>query len=441
MKYVLFFIEAETINRTIQFERFSAGLSHDKHLYRLIKILLNNNYVVHVTSTEICAPNQKVFKIEVDGTITPGSENLIASNFKYYAVFCAYIDKVLPEFFPGAKNIAYMAGLYFTEMPEHFLSGKFFYTLNSIQRRLNGLIFQNPRQYELMQIFCKALAGTEISKISSILPLLPVDFINFKKADKDYKISRKITRQNYGILDRDIVLINGGGAWRWTDYSRFLDDFILYCRNNKSSNIKLIIPGLGQPSNPDHSSYIDTIINKLSNNEDLLFKNKESAWKILYLPDWNDAGRLIEKLYDCADIGVSVNPSSLENYLSNRVRVYDYIERGLGLLISSGTIIDSLDDTDEVIYTANPVVEKCYYQALEKIEKCGKRREYYMKCWSEILNSLPPEYRYEDQFLEFVESTSVPAKINECPINYVVHDEKIEVLKRAHFSFIEKFLD
>lgn len=437
MAKFLFFLESQTIIQSRRDRAFRASLSHDDHLIQIAGAALSGGHEVYVASIDEYDPGVKVARLlETHPFFCIEKTTAAASDFAFDIVLVAYPDVPQRKFFPGAKTVGYFPALYFVEMPEHFMTGRMYYLLRSVQHQLDFFVFQNERQAEFLNIMSRALCGVDIGSLTYIMPYGISDTLAAPDFDR-----REQLRRELGIAEDDLVLIHGGGAWRWTDFHAFLRQYLDFVQENPDAKIKLVIPGLTQSHNKDHDDYITGIEKLLAANHSLVqdLQNNHN-WKILYIQEWDRASKSMDNLYLISDLGISISPPTLEYFLSHRVRVVSYVANGLGLLLADGDSYSAMKELAPICHTVDTSAPDCYYKALQNLTTGPFRGRY---SYMENGASARARFRNQETKLQILNNmlrTTNHKTYVDCPINYVFHMGKVDAVKKAIISVFEQVL-
>lgn len=186
----------------------------------------------------------------------------------------------------------------------------------------------------------------------------------------------------------DIVFINSGGIWGWTDFNTFLEAFVI-CVNEHKCKFKLIIPGMKQANNHDE---LNINYQKVTNN--LLDKNKHLLDNgTIIRHEWSTE-ETVDNYLIGSDIGVNVSKYGIESLLSERVRTSDYKNVNLKILNTFGDEF-SIERLKYEEFPLNVISEdlNSYVNILLKInenkEYLNVNKEWYSQFeWSKCLESL-----------------------------------------------------
>jgi hypothetical protein len=430
MGKLLFFFEDETIKQSNQSNVFTPSLSHDMHIAQLVDAAIEDGHdVFYAKFSDINRLDSLVFKLVDVWTfnIDPSATKTV-SDHRFDLVFCQY-PEMLTRSYAGAKTVGYLPALYMVEMPDQFTGSKFYLLLRKLQYDIDYCIFQNSRQLELMDVFARSIAGVDIRNQSFILPIGTSSMSAIKK-DQSLRVKM---RESLGIANDEIVLIHGGGAWRWTDFDNFLYQFIEFLKNNKKNKLRLIIPGLTQRNNIDHADIVNRISNMLTDNKSLLQDSQNKDWKILYIEDWEVARLNLNSLFLISDIGVSVSKNTLENYLAHRVRIIDYLNNGLGLLLSRGDLFSESMALKPIAYFAqHQLSENSYLKCFEEISKTASHLNF-TELGFFARNIFNNKKIKQEKINEMMSNNPVNI-IKDCSINILFHNKKIEMLNEIYSS-------
>ncbi len=362
-KSFLLFVDKTTFELIKRGEVPYTKFSHDRNMFQLAHEILRSGHLVYFT----IRPNlsimdisevveiKKVYpywqykKIQFQKKLNP---NILVSVHPHELNF--------RNKFPRSLIVGINPALGFIEYYESYNINSYVgkSLIKSINNSLDIIVVQNKRQYELCNIFYSLISKNNKPPKTLIYPF---GFVN-----EDKSCYRKTTRKSFGFQSSDILFINAGGVWRWTDFNNFLEAFILHVKKYKKTNFKLLIMGFRQPDNTDHGDYIRRTKYLISKNKNLLNKN------IFVIEDWVKASNLIQDYLSISDIGLNLNLSSVENWQSHRVRSIEYIKHGLALFNTSGDYISS-DVLPESCFLVDQPSKKSYLRMLYYIQENPKQ--------------------------------------------------------------------
>ena len=176
-----------------------------------------------------------------------------------------------------------------------------------------------------------------------------------------YEAERAAIRDEMGLMDGDIAIINSGGVWKWTDLDVFLESFIAFHRERPGNPLKFIVMGLRQEGNEDHAEFIRGFKSLLDSNADLL---ESGAIRIHH--DWVEAGKRLPRYNFGADLGVNVSKASIENAQSYRQRFVEYVKAGLPAMNTLGDPM-SRSDFREMMVVVEPGRKETYLAAFRRV--------------------------------------------------------------------------
>jgi len=259
--------------------------------------------------------------------------------------------------FPRAKIIAIHAAIHWLEAPEVFTPEYVFDLLTAIKYNVDFIITQNRRMAEILAKFYRLLVRWPLEDRILIAPL------GIVWEERRISIDRAVVRRQMGATEDDIVIINAGGVWRWTDVNSFLVAFGEFTTEHSDARMQFHLMGLVQENNHDHDSYIaetEEILNRFSH---LVGR------QIIVHRDWAAASRIVNAYTAASDIGLNVNQDSLENWQSHRVRSVNYMAYGMPVINTSGDLFSELDDGQHA-FVARPGDIATYKEILHSIVYC-----------------------------------------------------------------------
>jgi hypothetical protein len=309
-------------------------LSHDQNLFHLGQAALDEGYQVYITgpSTEFRGAARRVYEFFPQFL---ASEKM-SSGRDLSPLIVATVHPQLLRFadFENAIKVGIHPALYFLEMPWTYNAKQNADLIYALRDHIDYLIVQNERMKEFISAAYEWVAGwTAHERILSCPLGLHAD-------EAVLRANRADSRKALGIGLRDLVLINGGGVWGWTDFPNFLRGFIAARRTGAA--IRLLLSGLRQPDNPDHAEQVAVVQSILDDNRDLLWSStSKEDWAIRVPSSWEIGTQELPTLLSAADAGISVNTDSLENWQSHRVRILDYLRYGLPVITTEGSLFSS----------------------------------------------------------------------------------------------------
>jgi hypothetical protein len=218
------------------------------------------------------------------------------------------------------------------EQPEFFYPIGTVSFVESLRFSVDFVITQNNRMKDLIWKLSALFSGfSENDRIltSQLVPKsVNVEALNHVK---------DATRRKLGIRENDIVIVNAGGAWKWTLFNEFISVFSKHLVNNPTDNLFFIQPALTQFGNSAHSEY------QLESKRILSELPKFIRERIYIGESWESSKIPIENLILAGDYGLNLNFQSLENWQSYRVRILEYISYGLPVICSTGSFWDEED--------------------------------------------------------------------------------------------------
>lgn len=302
-----------------------AAFSHDKNLFQFAHETLRKGGVVFLTSIQDHPVTRPYY--EVSSAYPFWNMSDTATDYADVApdiVVAVFLEAMnIRAYFPHPKIVAIQAAVHWTESPDNFRSWYLFDTITAIRYNVDFVITQNERMKNILDVFFRFIAQTQITDRILVSPLGIVD------EERRELYDREATRRAMGLLEGEIAIINSGGVWKWTDFNSFLLAFCEFCAEGNSP-FKLFIMGFQQPENAEHTDYISETKSILRRYRALVGKN------IIVEDDWYKASRDVKRFTSAADIGLNVSRPSLENWQSYRLRFLDYLYFGLPAINTMG---------------------------------------------------------------------------------------------------------
>jgi hypothetical protein len=242
----------------------------------------------------------------------------------------------------GPKNVLVKAAIHLVEQPGLYFPNGTATFMNTFRNVVDFVITQNERMADVLRTMMLFTVGYKdegrilISKLAAETHNPQID-----------QERRAVARSTMGFKDTDVVILNAGGAWKWTQFNEFLLAFADALQVDGYENLYLIQPSLSQKNNSEHYSYnLET--RRLY---DSLPKHIQSR---IYLgSDWDTEATKLESYLAAADFGLSINLDSLEQWQSYRVRVLEYISSNLPIIMSRGTFWDESEARNLFVFTGH----------------------------------------------------------------------------------------
>ena len=312
------------------------------NLLQLMQASLNLNIEVYGASY---ADQDRLYSFESSWPIVDMREirNSELGKFKFSHIFSANHIGFLNRPRGESRNVLIQAAIHLIESPKLFYPNGTASLINVCRNSIDFYITQHTRMKELLFTILGFLIGFEDRDriLTSRLSVRPID-----KSDRDSK--RKNIRRELGIDENDIVILNAGGAWKWTSFNIFLSEFSKSVIKPGYERLFFIQPALGQSENRDHLSYhkeTEELISSLS---------AEQRSRIYIGSDWVSAGSRLDDFLFAADYGLNLNDESLEQWQSYRVRTLEYLAADLPIISSRGTFWDTEGFDDSFLFVDDP---------------------------------------------------------------------------------------
>jgi hypothetical protein len=242
--------------------------------------------------------------------------------------------------FPRAKIVGVLPALHMFESPS--LHGpKYVYNfLSALREDVDFVITLNQRMRETLLMLAAWLSRIDISDRVLVAPL------GFSESQFDLSESlsdlRREAREMMQLGNDDVLLVNAGGAWGWTDNDTFIDALCRYSVLRKH-NIRVYFSGIVQPDNLDKNEVAENLA-KLERDYAQFFAQTASEGNIIYIEkDWAKGGREVGRILQAADAGIHLNKDTFEAWQSHRVRFVDYLAHRLPVLSTRGDLTSELN--------------------------------------------------------------------------------------------------
>lgn len=243
----------------------------------------------------------------------------------------------------GTKNVLVQAAIHIFEQPNLFYPNGTASFVNTFRNVVDFVITQNERMSDLLFSFLALTNGFRDRDRILISKLTPrtLNAANFSPTKK------LMIREKLGIAEDSLVILNAGGAWKWTQFNLFLKAFVKVQGELPGSNLYLIQPALTQSENSEHYRYHKETFQILDS------LNDSQRSRIYVGNSWEDAGEKMEDFLAISDYGLNINQDTLEQWQSYRVRTLEYISAGLPVIQSRGSFWDDDASQDAFIITGH----------------------------------------------------------------------------------------
>jgi len=300
-------------------------------------------------------PEKGIMKVNFGATEFIQKTNCKITNFDLLFIGCDYLLNdywnLIKNGIKSKFNILSIPAIHWIEDPDFFdMEIIKMYSLH-LRNNIDLIVTSNRRMQLYMQEFWYLTAGFPKDRIKVIK-------LGF---NEDGLIDREIARKKYiKCKNNDIVIVNSGGIWSWTDFNSFLLGFIKAVRYG-NKNLKLYIMGKKQKDNfsEDNIKYIKELNKILEKNKDLINKN-------IFVNEWSPIEK-INKFVGGADIGINVNKDTLENMFSSRVRVTDYIKAGIPIISTYGDEMSEFFKENNIGWQVKPGDIEGYFNILKDL--------------------------------------------------------------------------
>ena len=314
------------------------SMSHDFNLFQFAHEARRNGIKPYyaTVSTYYGIGSRLCHSIEaVYPTLQTGQDACTMRDLDPDMVLCCHPQRFNYDYAPRAIKVGIHPAIYMVEMPDLYDSQKTFDLLKAVRHNIDYFIVQNERMKEILVAMYGWLAKWDDPDRILVSPLGLVP-------EEETLVDRTAARTAMGCGPEEIMILNGGGVWRWTGFNEFLAGFVKAVRGG-AKNLTLAMSGLRQTENTDHGDYIAETNKILAANADIVgdrFDAKSPAdrsrIRIHAEMDWDRASRNLPTMLAAADLGLNVNRDGLENWQAHRVRCLSYARYGLPLLSTPG---------------------------------------------------------------------------------------------------------
>jgi hypothetical protein len=328
----------------------------------------------------------KINKQILDNVLNNSEPTEFESNRKNflsnYNIFRIYDDHAFAKIKKIKKTILSINAIHWLESPKYWNLA-----FERLIEFLNNYVDVITTSNDAMKSYLEAmLKNYKIENVKII-----VNQIGYKP--NSIKITREESRNKLiKCKNDDIVFINSGGIWGWTDFNTFLEAFVI-CVNEHKCKFKLIIPGMKQANNFDE---LNINYQKVTNN--LLDKNKHLLDNGIIIKHKWSTEETVDNYLIGSDIGINVSKYGIESLLSERVRISDYKNVNIKILNTFGDEF-SIERLKHEEFPLNVISQdlNSYVSLLLKINENKKylniNKQWYSNFeWSKCLESLIYEF-------------------------------------------------
>ena len=316
--------------------------SHDRNVLLMAHVVARRNIELFVC----CGPGgarerkfRRVSRVYPRWAFTP---DFVADpeSIDFDLIVCAGIEAlILRAHFPQAKLVGILPALHMFEAPGLFRPEFVYDFIRSLKQEIDFIITQNARMRETIVFICHWLARWDPSERVFTARLgLSRDMESVLDVNgQAYRKQRAEGRRRLRLGANDLLVVNAGGAWNWTDCDTFLEAACLHAR--QGGRVRVYFSGITQPDNHEINHVRDRIETLLQQYPEC-FSNEMGDGRPIYIErDWSRGGVDIHAFLKAADLGLSVNKVGFEGWQSHRVRIVDYIGSGLPLLAAGDDLL------------------------------------------------------------------------------------------------------
>jgi hypothetical protein len=315
-------IDLRSFSQLVTYQINEPVYSHDLNTLQLVSEALNAGHKCFLTANT--ESHEKIYNVSKSNNIMSFDEIRSIESIDLL-VYSGVDNFLIAKRFPSIKTLVMQSALNFVEEAQTAKPIWPKLVIEGLRKHTHYIVVQNDHMKNLADVLFSLMAGWKNPDRILVYPQAP----RYKLIDKyagEVNQIRKNIRDELKIPENATVIINAGGVWRWTALDEFLRQFADMMQNG-DHNIFFIQPGFAQNGNHDHDGYIEEINSYISN---LDIKIKE---KIILIESWMQIRTKLEHLLIASDFGLNLNPDTLENWQSHRVRVLEYISAGLPTFI------------------------------------------------------------------------------------------------------------
>ncbi len=321
--------------------------SHDRNVLLMAHVVARRNIELFVCCGPDGARERKYRRVARVYPRWEFTRDFVADphDIAFDLVVCAGIEAlVMREHFPDAKLVGILPALHMFEAPGLFRPKFVFNFIQSLRTHIDFIITQNARMREAIVFISHWLARWDpADRVFEARLGLSRDMESVVDVTSTaYRSQRADGRRRLRLGEDDVLIVNAGGAWNWTDCDTFMEAVCLHWRQNQhrgGGRVRVYFSGITQPDNHEVNRVRDRILELLVQYPEC-FSNEMGDGRPIYIErDWSRGGRDIHTFLQAGDLGLSVNKVGFEGWQSHRVRIVDYIGAGLPLLAAGDDLL------------------------------------------------------------------------------------------------------
>jgi len=331
--------------------------SHDLNLMQLAQAAINKN--LEVFAADYQKPN-RAFRLNSSWPLVELNQESVRFDRKNTIVMTANYLAFQKFRSAGSRkrrkivHLLVQAAIHPIEQPALFYPFGSATYINVVRNSVDFVVTQHHRMKELFLTLGKMLSGFKEDDRVILSKLVPME------APVNVSELRQRMRAKLGLNDDDVVIINAGGAWKWTQFNDFLRAFQAAHQASASKKIFFLQPALGQNDNLEHIAYHSETVKILSD------MPKEIRKRIFIGDDWETDSTKFSEFLAAADYGLNLNLDSVEHWQSYRVRTLEYLTFGLPIIMSKGTFWDDEKAENAMIFCGR--TQKEIVNCLKEVE-------------------------------------------------------------------------
>lgn len=329
--------------------------SHDKNLFQFAHEALRKGHRVVMCSAQRPAHDDEALVVQSTYPVwSVTGETIPSRTADPDIVVSVYPDALnLRHVFPEAKIVAIVPALHWIEDPGLFSGEYMFRFVSAFRDSIDFVVTQNERMKDIVAFMVHLLARVPFKDRILVAPQGIVGEIQRRSLD------RGALRRSIGVQEGDIMIVNSGGVWKWTDFTTFFEAFCEFHTETPDHPFKLFVMGITQEFNTDHDDYVAEFRSVLERYKEIL------GDRLTLFEDWNEGGKFVADYTAVADIGINVSQETLESWQSYRMRFLDYMYDGIPAINTVGDSPSSL--YPDALFLANAGDKDSYKQLLKEI--------------------------------------------------------------------------
>ena len=329
--------------------------SHDKNVFQFAHEALRQGHDVYMTAAQEPHDSRTNFEVFSAYPVWRSGRQRTTAELAPDIVISVFPDALnVRDTFPSAKIVSIIPALHWVEDPGLFDADYMLRMISAARYHIDYFVTQNSRMKQILYFMVHLLAKFPYEDRILVAPQGIVPEVRRSVPD------RAKLRTELGLNDDNIMIINSGGIWKWTDFCTFFEAYVAFTKERPEHRFRLYVMGITQEFNHDHKEYTDRFRALLSEHREKL------GDKLVMFEDWAEAGKLVQAYTSIADLGLNVSQDTLEAWQSYRMRFLDYLYFGFPAINTRGD--DLSVRHPEVVFPVTPGDVETYIDVLRRID-------------------------------------------------------------------------